>query len=598
MKTKLSLDKKAIQGFFIRHVEKLVLIAIVAAFLGLAYGAATRPSYEHQPQELAEAAQRADENIEQIKQPVAPDWAKVSPYPEIAERSRNVVSETAYGWRRPVDPLIWPEVPLRTEPPLFAAEELRGTAAVGAIQMKAGSGQRTEGQRWIVLTALVPAAKQVQAFAETFKDLKRPESDTPKYIHFWVERAEMFGDSRDANPNWAQINVQAAKQIQNNWTTVAQEVVAAPFIHDPLVFPLAPLANSSWNDSVAHPPKIPLASVASDETPAVAPVVRPAGAPPDVPPSDMPPGGAAKPAADMPAAAPAAEGAPTPVAAAAPGGGAPAAPAPGAEAAADGDAETHGHTADVSAVEYLLLRFFDFTVEPGKRYAYRVKLLLANPNYKVEARYLSAPALAEKTYIESDWSEPCAPVFVPRDDRLLAGPVKAPIRITAEPLATVTLVKWMMDRGVETSQEFKISRGQLANLSSEATDLVENESGEASLVEETTPSKAKKREPAGPMITFKTDALLLDVRGGTKWSGQQVFEPGELLLVDYDGRLVVHSEIDDLALIPKPKKIEETEIVPEADKEKDKGKKEKKTGSSLFGDDFGGEKKGKSGRKK
>jgi hypothetical protein len=96
----------------------------------------------------------------------------------------------------------------------------------------------------------------------------------------------------------------------------------------------------------------------------------------------------------------------------------------------------------------------------------------------------------------------------------------------------------------------------------------------------------------------------LDVHGGTKWSGQQVFEPGELLLLDYDGRLVVHSEIDDLPLIPKPKQFQSMEVPLEegADKDKDKGKdkakKEKKAGSSLFGDDFGGDRKPKAGKKK
>lgn len=130
--------------------------------------------------------------------------------------------------------------------------------------MKTGpAGQQEVGQRWVVLTGLVPADKQVQAYKEALKDFKRPETDTPRYVHFWVERAELFGDARDTNPNWTQINVLAAKQVQNSWATIAQEVVAAPYIHDSLIFPLGPLMNASWDERVAHPPEIPLVAAGS-----------------------------------------------------------------------------------------------------------------------------------------------------------------------------------------------------------------------------------------------------------------------------------------------------------------------------------------------
>jgi hypothetical protein len=593
MKAKMSLDKKAIQGFFLRHVEKMVLFVIVVVFLGLAYGAATHSSYERKPQELQDAAQRAEDNIEQIKQPVAPDWAKVNPYPEVAKQSRKAVSESTYVWRHAVDTEIWPPVPRRTTPPLFAAEAVKGTAGVGGFLMKAGgSGQQQVGQRWIVVTGLVPAAKQVEAYAETFKDLKRPESDTPRYFHYWVERAEMFGDARDANPNWTQINVLAAKQVQNNWATAPQEAVAATYIHEPLVFPLGPLMTASWGDEVAHPPEIPLASATTSPAPVAAPVAKP-GAPASDVPQDMPPG-AAKPA-DLPPTAPATPAAAPGAAAPAAAGGAAVAGAPTGAAAPAGEGETagegHGHMADLANVKYLLVRFFDFTVEPGKRYAYRVKLLLKNPNEKVEARYLTDPKLAELTYLETEWSDPSTPVFVPRDDRLLAGPARL---LRGEPLATVTLVKWMADRGTESSHQFEISRGKLANLSSEATGVAETEEGSADGAllapsDEEKPAAKRKKDSSGPTITYRTDALLVDVHGGEKWRGQTT-EPAELLLVDYDGRLVVHDELTDQLQIPKP-------AIPQAEGEVTLDKKDKKDkkggGDDLFGTSFGDEKKPK-----
>ncbi|HET6881167.1 MAG TPA: hypothetical protein VFI31_13485 [Pirellulales bacterium] len=40
-------------------------------------------------------------------------------------------------------------------------------------------------------------------------------------------------------------------------------------------------------------------------------------------------------------------------------------------------------------VRYRLFRFFDFDVQPGKTYCYRVKLVALNPNYELPARYLA-----------------------------------------------------------------------------------------------------------------------------------------------------------------------------------------------------------------
>ena len=70
--------------------------------------------------------------------------------------------------------------------------------------------------------------------------------------------------------------------------------------------------------------------------------------------------------------------------------------------------------------KYILLRFFDFTVKPGAAYRYQVKLVLKNPNYKVEPRYLADSKSAASQAIESPWSEPTGAIVVPPDIRILA----------------------------------------------------------------------------------------------------------------------------------------------------------------------------------
>ena len=42
-------------------------------------------------------------------------------------------------------------------------------------------------------------------------------------------------------------------------------------------------------------------------------------------------------------------------------------------------------TTVAKGVDFWLLRFFDFSVQPGKRYKYRVRLVLADPNYRSAA---------------------------------------------------------------------------------------------------------------------------------------------------------------------------------------------------------------------
>jgi hypothetical protein len=50
----------------------------------------------------------------------------------------------------------------------------------------------------------------------------------------------------------------------------------------------------------------------------------------------------------------------------------------------------------------LMLRFFDFTVRPGRSYRYRLRVVVYNPNDEVDARYLTGP-----------WSPPTTQVSIP-----------------------------------------------------------------------------------------------------------------------------------------------------------------------------------------
>jgi hypothetical protein len=61
----------------------------------------------------------------------------------------------------------------------------------------------------------------------------------------------------------------------------------------------------------------------------------------------------------------------------------------------------------------LLFRYFDFDVQPGLAYRYRVKLKIRNPNFERAAAELVDPALALGAERETEWSNISMPAVVP-----------------------------------------------------------------------------------------------------------------------------------------------------------------------------------------
>ncbi len=66
-----------------------------------------------------------------------------------------------------------------------------------------------------------------------------------------------------------------------------------------------------------------------------------------------------------------------------------------------------------TGVDLLLFRYFDFEVEPGECYRYRVQLIVENPNF--QQLFVSAPAVAEGEFRETPWSAPSPPAVVDND---------------------------------------------------------------------------------------------------------------------------------------------------------------------------------------
>ncbi len=215
--------------------------------------------------------------------------------------------------------------------------------------------------------------------------------------------------------------------------------------------------------------------------------------------------------------------------------------------------------------QYLLYRFFDFTVKPGKYYRYRVRLRMSNPNKGVPPQYLVDEASAKKPYLEDKnvWSEPTERVAVPLDSQVLAVAAK---ESASSPTATAMIVHFDEKDGTVSADTFdSLPRGQVLNYFKRKVKMPEGTGplggpgfmpgmpGAPGGMTSARPKSAKSGDKsaegeAEPTVDYVTNTVLLDIKGGGPLPGgkNSLKEPADLLLLDQDGNLIVHNEIDDL----------------------------------------------------
>lgn len=274
-----------------------------------------------------------------------------------------------------------------------------------------------------------------------------------------------------------------------------------------------------------------------------------------------------------------------------------------------------------------LVRFFDIKAKPGRKYRYRVRVALVDPNNPLpqqqnasggsesnvgsvgqESAYTSTSAgvqndntpegevslrwlkkdvrervegvraadeakfgkdeLGNIRRVEewryTDWSPVSDVVAVSEiGEEILAGSVTPPKerRIdenvsfeVEEPTGKVVVTEWNRKYAVDVPAEKEVSLGSLLNFTKEADVL----------------DPIKLQIKRIPDYHFKTDAIVLDMRGGQPLPGSDkdnvISAPGEYLVIDGDGQLHAQNELDDMdefrlkLLMP-----DEEEIEPEDD---------------------------------
>lgn len=437
------------------------------------------------------------------------------------------------------------------------------------------TGQKRVAMPFAVVKMLVPAKKQREIYRDAFLKsvFPDPSKDEPRYRGFIVERQEV-GGAGDKEAPWEKI-------LQTPWTKIAEslakknqafagyanELAPPETVHPALTHPLGPKTESGWEMAkVVHSELVPqISEVVTLELQATGEVSTGEEAP--------------KEGADDPFGAPDAGGAQ-------PGGGV---FRPGSRGGMGGGGmgkgggrtevfvaqaqggefrgNWQGGAAGQPEAEFYLLRFFDFNVEPGKSYRYRVQLGLTNPNFEVDAKYLDDPAQAKKPVLTTDWSEPTAVVSVPRESYMLVGDASRG-SAGSEPSLNLLAVKMISELGIKAAVKQPAQyRGQIGNWRNEKVDLPtpENEPIPAPVPGSDDKPGAKPKKPRDKPIDLITDTLLVDIRGGEA-VGRGSKAPAEVLVMTPSGRLAVRSQVTDSA-----EYLLQEQKLDEAKKRKEKG---------------------------
>ena len=189
---------------------------------------------------------------------------------------------------------------------------------------------------------------------------------------------------------------------------------------------------------------------------------------------------------------------------------------------------------------FRLFRFFDFNVEPGKQYVYRVCLVLQNPNQGMNASLLKNAKLADSPTLTTSWSEASPAIAVPSDTRILAASVSTPPR--AEPSGKIIVVTWLPKQGVEVPREFPVVLGQVANFPKQTVKLA----AERPRATGRGGTAAGASGGNSVAVDFLTNSTVVDFRGGERLPGRSGLNAmGEILVLAPDGTLDIRNELDD-----------------------------------------------------
>ncbi|MDR3109349.1 MAG: hypothetical protein LBU65_06645 [Planctomycetaceae bacterium] len=587
--TKKSKSSFNIKEFIVQHCEKVIFgisipIALYFASQGLNY-----ETLKWKPQELVEVSNAAKRTIDSNDRTAFDEGVVVFRFDDYANSIKSEVKRDYYRTTTIWDASIYPELNPRTKPEVLPVYKLRASTGIGAIQIRSattpgalGNRPATGGgfpmttdtmsgstgtaatakdpKRWVVLTGLIPIREQFDRYLSIFPSAKfhDPFRDTPMYVKYDVERCEVTATGTTA---WKKLEVgrRFKEEVVNKWAGRAPEIVDQTYIPPtmllPMVYPLPPVANKTYGNEVTQP-TIPLLSdvIKEDQSilqkrmeeyqkkqleydPSIEEGFNPFGT------------GTAANRRNANGSMPSDSMSGTGI---------------------NGMFGTEDSPENSITVTDYLYRFFDFDVEQGKTYRYRVTLYLMNPNYLLDAANLDDPKIAEERFLVTQASEESNAITVGADARVLTAGVNAPAlrRAWDEPTASLMLVDFDMTTGGEWYiEEERVYRGMVANypnsqaLSSyikQAVSTTDSSMGGSSASDSSsrsTSSKTPTKKPAKDENRDKSkrnvesDVCIVDMSGGIAFpavrGAPELRSPGKILMMEANGMLVIKSPTED-----------------------------------------------------
>ncbi len=147
----------------------------------------------------------------------------------------------------------------------------------------------------------------------------------------------------------------------------------------------------------------------------------------------------------------------------------------------------------------LLFRYFDFEVEPGECYRYRVQLVVENPSYG--ETFVASTSVAEGEFRETPWSAASTAVAVDKDVEYALA--KASVRGGVTTGADLSVVQFDSNEGTLISDTFPVKYGAYVGAEKKKT-----------LHLELAPPDLKEEE-----VTFSSKDVLLDSVSGPRTFG-------------------------------------------------------------------------------
>ncbi|MDO4588037.1 MAG: hypothetical protein Q4C95_12210 [Planctomycetia bacterium] len=524
-----------------------------------------------------------------------------SNYSHLIKRAIKVNSyETLVRW----DQSLFPDKVKRPVIKPFSVENLKAIACIGGIQYKdksntnqmggmggmggmsdtlgGAAGGKIEGRQWITLTGAIPVRKQLADYMAKFGHAQYTDMmrDQPLYVFFEIERG-ICDENGKIDPNsWVKLDILKAYKDQNDkWAGIGLDPVSqsyqTPILpgFPPMAMSCPPMTNRKFGEEVANLPGIPLQSeemlsIVNEQMEKRNKLIEEMK---DVnlddilnrsPFDNM---GTGRMGSGMGGGLGGDMGDPTAGGMGRMGGlggmsGLGGMGGMGGDGLSGGMGNIGGSqggdtqswlinteagrtvslASSPSAVDNYLFRYFDFDVEPNKTYCYRVKLILANPNYGIDPNFVEDPEAVKQKNIISDNSELSNPVAIGKASRIFAEDVVASSGPGQDPVITIASNYFDTDQAKESLvKRIKVVRGQVANFEGQTHRPLDNTgyiggmgsmSGMGGMGYAANMKKATTKT-----VNHVSDVCILDAIGGRKITGETKRSPGKILVLDSTG---------------------------------------------------------------